>query len=196
MNFNMNTTELFTKVLYNETKNSHNAIDNHPFVELIKTNKNIGRVYINFNKICINIIQDTFNQEFKKGNYTDFKECYNKLYRKILPNDFYISYNLNYLLIKCKEYPLEHAYMFYLGLLMGGNILTKFLPEYTDFLKFQESKKLITLFKNYLDTKITTKQEQERFIKIVNQSYSLVNMVFNDFLIKHNNVNKLNTKNN
>lgn len=183
--------ESFTLILYKETKVNHSKIDNHPFVKLIKTNKNIGKLYINFNNICINIIQNKFNQEIKKDNFSDFKECYNKLYRKILPNDFYISYNLNHLLSQCEKYPLEHAYMFYLGLLMGGNILIKFLPEYTEFLQFDNSKQLINCFKNYLNNKIRTKEEQEKFIKIVNKSYSLINLVFNDFLTRHNNITNL-----
>lgn len=180
--------ESFTSILYKNTKDNHSKIDNHPFVKLIKTNKNVGKLYINFNNICINIIQNKFNTEIKKGKFLDFKKCYNKLYRKILPNDFYISSNLNYLLNQCENYPLEHAYMFYLGLLMGGNILIKFLPEYTEFLQFNDSKQLINCFKNYLDNNITTKEDQEKFIKIVNKSYALINLVFNDFLTRHNNL--------
>ena len=179
-------TTLFSNLLYKETQTCHSKINNHPFSKLIKTDKNIGKIYINFNKICIDILQNALNKKIKDGVFLNFTECYNKLYRKILYNDLYISTNLSYLLTRCKDYPLEHAYMFYLGLLMGGNILAKYLPEHTSFLQFNESSKLIKEFKNYLDNTIITKQQQTNFINIINQSYSLINIIFTDFSTRHN----------
>lgn len=111
---------IFTSRLFLETKEFHKLIDNHSFTNNIKNSKNTGNIYINFNKICIEAIQkndDIFNQ--------DFKQIYKKLYRQTSTENFddiYISYELNLLIERCKKYPLEHSYLFYLGLISGGNI--------------------------------------------------------------------------
>ena len=74
----------FTNLLYTETRECHFKIDNHPFSKLIKTDKNIGKIYINFNKICIDVLQSELNVLIDDGMFLDFEECYNKLYIKII----------------------------------------------------------------------------------------------------------------
>lgn len=64
----------FTDKLYLETKDAHTMVDKHPFVSMIRTNKLAGKMYINFNKICIREIQ---NQSFKLKD----QELYKKLHR-------------------------------------------------------------------------------------------------------------------
>lgn len=168
----------FTKQLYLQTKESHKIVDSSPFVELIRTNKCSGKIYVNFNKICINVIQDTLKNDNNELIKTDF---YKKMHRNIQPFDFFISNNLLELLDRCEKYPLEHSYMFFLGLLFGGNLLTKFLPESTEFFKFENPSKLIKDFKDYINKTVDTKEKQESFIKIVNESYTIIALIFDEF---------------
>ena len=69
----------FTKRLYQNTKDYHQIVDSHPFVQLIRKNPNAAKLYINFNKICIYKIESAFSN---------------------------LAYTL---LQKCYEYPLEHS---------------------------------------------------------------------------------------
>jgi heme oxygenase len=115
----------------------------------------------------------------------DFKELYKKLHRKGLDQvDFFVSSNLSFLLERCEEFPIEHSYLFYLGLLMGGNLLSKCLPQHKDFLKFGtiiEAKQLIKDFKQYLNDTIQSDTEQEIFIGRINTSYKIIKLVFDDY---------------
>jgi hypothetical protein len=172
----------FTDHLRKSTHESHKIVDSSPFVELIRTNKCSGKIYVNFNKICINIIQDTLKNN---NNELIKKDFYKKMYRDIEPLDFFISNNLLELLDRCERYPLEHSYMFFFGLLFGGNLLTKFLPESKEFFKFENPSKLIKDFKEYLNKTVDTKEKQESFIKIVNESYTIIALIFEEFYKKH-----------
>lgn len=171
----------FTDQLYKQTKDSHQIVDKHPFVNLIKTNKCVSNLYINFNKICISIIQETLDES---KQYDSFCLIYKKLYREKLYNtdDIHISKNLSKLLLRCEEYPLEHAYMFYLGLLYGGNMLSKSLKNnglnIDNFLTFKNPTELIKEFKEYLNANVN---DQTNFIKIVNESYNIISLVFDDY---------------
>jgi hypothetical protein len=171
----------FTDLLRNCTHDSHLIVDNHKFVELIRTNKCSGKIYVNFNKICINVIQENLCKELIK------KDFYKKMYRDIEPLDIFISNNLLELLDRCERFPLEHSYMFFFGLLFGGNLLTKFLPESKEFFKFENPNKLIKDFKEYLNKTVDTKEKQESFIKIVNESYTIIALIFDEFHKKHSN---------
>lgn len=187
------TSVTFTDKLRESTKDSHKVVDRHPFVSLIKTNKCAGKIYVNFNKICINMIQETLQNTPKSFFHKNlFKESiiYKKMYRHIEPLDFFISNNLLILLDRCEKYPLEHSYMFYLGIIMGGNLLTKFIPESKDFFKYTDVKQLVQEFKDFLN-EVITKEKQEKFIKIVNESYSIIKLIFDDY----NNLLEKNIKN-
>lgn len=168
----------FTDLLRKSTQESHVVVDNHKFVELIRTNKCSGKIYVNFNKICINVIQNNLSNELMKTSF------YKKMHREIEQLDFFISNNLLELLDRCELYPLEHSYMFFFGLLYGGNLLTKFLPESTEFFKFENPSKLIKDFKDYLNKTVNTKEKQESFIKIVNESYTIIALIFDEFYKK------------
>jgi hypothetical protein len=175
-------TNNFTERLYTETIDAHKIVDRHPFVESIRHNKDAGNLYINFNKICIYIIQKKFQESFENNEFLSFKDLFNSLYRDIPQTfDFYISPNLGLLLEACEKYPLEHAYMFYLGLLKGGNILKKSLPTHTEFLHYNNSKELVNNFKKFLDDKYLNIKIQDNFIDIVKHSYSLIEKIFGDY---------------
>lgn len=169
----------FTELLYEETKNLHNVVDRHPFVGLIRKNKMAGEMYINFNKLCINEIQKTI--------VLNDDVLYGKLSKDIMMPDVYISNVLSKILEHCKEYPLESGYQFYLGLLFGGNILKKMLPEYEEFLTYDNPKELIVEFKNYLCNNVNEK-DYDRFINNVKKLYILINELFDEFYDFYDNI--------
>lgn len=165
-------TDLFTTQLYKETKPFHTIVDKHPFVQLIRKNPNAAKLYIDFNKICIHTIQQN-TEPFDKS-------LFNRLKRNIDNNDipFDISPNFKTLLQRCKEFPIEHSYMFYLGLMMGYKILDKYVKD--DILSYNDSeiKPLINDFKHFLNTTI---DNQKEFISTVSQSYLCINKIFDEY---------------
>lgn len=173
---------LFRNKLYENTKESHKVVDKHNFVNLIRTNKEAGELYINMNKICIKNIQEEIQIRLSNGDsdWESFRLLFGKLYKDI-DVQFGRTKNMNELLERCIEYPLEHAYMFILGLLFGGKLLSRYLPEHTKFLQYDNSKELINDFKDYLDENV---KDQDEFINIVNKSYKLISEIFDDFCIK------------
>jgi len=160
----------FTDKLYKETKEMHSVVDRHPFVSL-KNNKLAGERYINFNKICIFELQQTL--KLKDVNLQI------KLYRDIEQPDIFISDTLCKLLRHCKEFPLESAYQFYLGLLFGGNILKKMLPDHCEFLTYNNKSELILELKDYLNKNV---YDQEKFINNVNTAYKLIKELFDELI--------------
>lgn len=166
----------FTERLYKETKDDHKMVDNHPFTTLIKTNEKAGDLYINFNKVCIHqiqkhiILKDLILQDQLNINCE-------------LPIIF-ITENLSKLLFRCSRFTVEHAYMFYLGLYLGGNILKKYISkQHHDFLTFENPKELSNNFKEYLNLNIIN---QDEFISQVKESYSLIKLCFDEFNIHCN----------
>ena len=182
----------FTKRLYNETKHNHILVDKHSFVEKIKIDKLAGDLYINFNKCCINHIQQNMIERPDIPELTILTNIHLEspdiLYDEFICFDNNENYKLNIskplslLLEKCKKYPLEHYYMFILGLLAGGNMLKKYIDDKHDsFLTFKDPKESIIIVKNYLNNKIKTNVQQEAFINIVNDSYILIKECFDHF---------------
>lgn len=171
----------FTDRLRLATKDSHTIVDKHPFVTMIRKNKLAGQLYINFNKICINEIQKVL----LISNPTFPHELYSKLYRDMDSDEtFGLKQTpiLDKLLDHCKKFPLESAYQYYLGLLFGGNMLKRMLPEHQDFLTFEEPKQLINIFKTYLCENVT-KKDEDYFINNVNQCYKIIKQLFDEFYI-------------
>jgi hypothetical protein len=169
----------FTNRLYTETKDSHTEVDRHPFVSVIRKNKLAGEMYINFNKVCIHEIQTVLQLKDK--------QLYSKLYKDIDIPEIYTTQTLNELLNHCRKYPLESAYQFYLGILFGGNMLKKMLPEHNDFLTYENSKQLITDLKTYLCNNVS-ESDQQIFIHNVNKSYVLIKRLFDEFYDKCSNI--------
>lgn len=173
----------FTQRLYEETKMAHKGVDKHDFVHMIRKNKKAGEMYVVFNKICIYHIQTVFDvNTIHKNLFRNVENVNNDVTCKNLMG---ISENLQLLAKRCEDYPLQHAYMFYLGLLFGGNMLSKMLPDHSSFLSFEDHMHLITIFKNYLnehfDGTNCNDTLQHDFIRIVNESYEIIKFVFSDF---------------
>lgn len=171
---------MFRERLYNSTKSSHKVVDRHKFVNLIRNNKQAGEMYINMNKICIKYIQNEIQQRLEndESKLQSFRSLFDKLYKDIELDYPDVSSNMNKLLNRCKEHPLEHGYMFILGLLFGGKLLSKYLPDHIHFLTYNNPKELINEFKDYLDNNVV---DEDKFINIVNQSYTLISEIFDDF---------------
>lgn len=168
---------LFTERLYKETYISHKSVDRHPFIERMMTCQKAAVLYICFNQSCISEIQKTLNL----GD----DDLQTLLYRNIsCPLETYRSGYLINLLEACRMYPLEHAYMFYLGLLAGGNLLRKYIPvEYQCLLTSEiESKAIIIKFKHFLNSKIIDEEHQQQFINRVKASYILIAKCFDNFI--------------
>lgn len=172
---------MFRERLYNSTKSSHKVVDRHKFVNLIRTNKDAGEMYINMNKMCIKYIQNEIQRhlENEESKFESFRSLFGKLYKDIKV-DYKVSPNMNKLLNLCKEHPLEHGYMFILGLLFGGKLLSKYLPDHIEFLTYNDQNELINEFKDYLDNNVVDETE---FINIVNDSYKLISEIFDEFFI-------------
>lgn len=165
----------FTYNLYENTKELHKEIDLHDFVKLIKINPIAGDIYIEFNKLCIYYIQNEL-----KDNLNDI---YKKLYRENCNPDYFIekNINLNNLILQCRNFPIENSYLFYLGILKGGNLLKRYIHDkHHEFLSYQDSNTLVNSFKEYLNKEDFNKAE---FISNVKESYRLIKLCFDDFII-------------
>jgi hypothetical protein len=171
---------LFTEKLKLETSESHKLVDDHHFVKSIKTSKLAGKLYVQLNQLCVYFIQEKY-----KTTNCDFLLIYIRMIRNIDINtiDLVLFNEITELTERCVEYPLEHSYMMYCGLLYGGSMLSKFLPEYKTFLTFMYPQKIIKDFKEYLDENIKD-QDQDKFIQIVNDSYKLIEKIFDKFYLK------------
>ena len=167
----------FACELFEKTKNSHKLVDKHLFIDLIRTNKTAARLYIDFNKICIYELQRVLKLEDNILQYN--------LFRDIQQPDIYINDNLCKLLTLCRIFPLEAEYMFKAGLIMGGNLLKKYVSvvDY-DFITFNNPKKLFNNLKEYLEIHVKNKDE---FIINVNKIYESIELCFDSFLKRFNN---------
>lgn len=166
----------FCKRLYSETKEYHKQVDNHLFIELVRNDIKAGDIYIEFNKKCISVTQQYL--------------CINKLLQNKLHREIQTFNNLTFneiqLIKKCKEFPLEHEYLFKLGILSGGNLLkkTKGISEtHYDFLTFDNSKQLVNEFKEYINYNVINKND---FIENVKNSYKLIKIIFDEYLLNYN----------
>lgn len=174
---------LFTDRLRHETKISHQGVDAHPFISEIRKSPNQAIKYMLFNECCIHNIQQTLDMSDNKPlESLLFRDCTSDQCMRLLYCDCPEWVEL---LQACRDYPMEHAYMFYLGLLAGGNMLRRYIPNsYQHLLEFGEdgtdnySRKIITEFKNYLNSKITDTISQEAFINRVQQSFQLISKCF------------------
>lgn len=165
----------FSRYLYKETQKAHREVDSHPFVREINKCDKAYKLYFDFNKLCINEIQ----------KYYDIGTIDKDLYREIHNYSEYVDVILECddfqkLLKNCKSQPIEHAYMFYLGLLFGGQMFNVKTDEDIFFVSFSNKTKLITKVKYFLDMQVK-ENEYNTFINNVNNSYKLIANIFTYF---------------
>jgi len=177
----------FTDRLYTRTKEAHSRIDKSQFVKKIKTERLAQDMYMMFNIICISRIQNGNILFMDDEIYNGFKKDLSRYMDKNGDVDYYFlpkTDKIDELLYAISRHPLEHSYLFYLGLAMGGNILKKYIPEtYHDLLVFENARENIGKFKNFLDN-YTTPENESKFIDIVNSSYKLIGEIFDIFNTK------------
>lgn len=170
----------FTENLSKETKSSHTRVDAHNVLKLVGRNERAGQMYIYMNKVCLDAIQ----KKLKEMGYKN--EIFGKLYKNNLTGGECEEWknNCNRLVDRCEKYPLEHAYMFYLGILYGGSILSKALNNDgldTTLFEYENKKVLIREFKEFLNEYITDVSRQKQFIECVNMSYASIVKVLDNF---------------
>lgn len=167
----------FGERLFHETHKAHVLVDTHPFVTLIRTNSDAQKLYILLNKLCIN--------ELQKHDLLFNKKLDEELYRKNIKICNTLNFeSLNKLLENCQKYKMELGYMFYGGLMMGGNLLKKIFKDDQEFLTFDVyPKRLFVDMKHYIEMNIDIKY-QDIFIYNVNKSYKLIKECFDVFYTK------------
>ena len=113
----------FSDRLRVETKECHLVVDRHPFVNLIRCNPEAAYLYMQFNKISVLYLQNDKNFElFKQFRYNITE---NDVNLELLSN--FPSFNT--FVNQLSDHYIEHFYMIQLGLLFGGNMLKKILPD-------------------------------------------------------------------
>lgn len=170
---------MFTDKLYLDTKESHEMVDKHPFVSLIRRSGLAGELYINFNKVCIYELQKTLklkDLDLQSRLHRDIKkESLNYEHKEHKEHKA-----MGDLLRHCGSFPFESAYQFYLGLLYGGGILRRMLKGHDSFLSYTDSFCLISDFKEYLNCNVL---DESLFISRVNEGYRLIKILFDEFLL-------------
>lgn len=200
----------FCERLRNETKISHTKVDNHRFVELIKTDAFAMKLYLFFNMICFEYLDSYKNstpsnllKKIVRPNKTAIitennKDPKNFLFawwstkQTNLSDKFYFIWkdpDMNELLKHIMLNSIENSYLFTFGLLYGGNILSKYMDNVFDketaehhkmYLTFDNPTELKNEFKEYLET--ISKENEDKFIKNVNKSYNLIEKIFDRFV--------------
>lgn len=165
----------FSSYLYKETQGAHREVDSHPFIRQINKCDRAYKLYFDLNKLCINEIQKCY----------DINIIDKDLYRDIHNYSEYVDLILECqdfqkLLENCKKHPIEHAYMFYLGLLFGGQMFNVKTDEDVFFVTFLNKSKLISKVKYFLDMQVK-ENEYSTFIHNVNNSYKLISNIFTYF---------------
>lgn len=161
----------FTETVYIETKNDHFVVDRHPFVQLMRENNEAAEKYIEFNKQCIFELQKTLVLQDSKLQAALHRDIPLKIEEH---DDKMIK-----LLKACSKYPLEHMYMFILGLMMGGKMLKRYIAkDHHSFLTFDDPERLATKLREYLNRNVVTRIDQDKFIRRVKESYKLIKLCF------------------
>lgn len=189
----------FTNRLFHATRDRHSRVDRHPFIDQIREQPMQAWKYICLNEYCIASLQTTLTMD------NDYAWLQQRLWRPI-PETVWPRRDDNVftdhewecvrpLVDRCRQFPLEHAYMFYLGLLKGGNMLRKSMSFADDaerlhrvdrLLAFDDASELVSGFKAYLDHHELV-IDPDDFIDRVRSSYDSIAQCFdrmmNDYLI-------------
>jgi heme oxygenase len=196
----------FTKRLKEETKVNHKILDTHYFVKSIFSNGAVNEeksdytattgYYLDLHLLMLNEIQLILKESLYQfpEYFKEFNKDYNK--QQEVNNDI-INYKSVISLInklhsdsRNKELLLSHMYIWWLGVLYGGQMIkrsiTKRNPHLLDYtnLIFNfncNTKTFIFDFKEYLENSINN---QDHFIDNVNEVYLLIQDVFDELTNK------------
>lgn len=169
-----------TTEIYNNTKKSHQLVDQHAFVkEILKNNTAFGNEYV----CMIENILYTLEQHFLTHNMPHFFYTHLKKSPSFTPNT-----NIDTLLkhIDTQDYIMYlcQIYMWYLSLLSGGKLLKKHLPESTHYLfDFPpDTKTLLKKFINQEFSQLKNTTFKEKVIPNINQTYVHIVQHFNQYI--------------
>ena len=182
----------FSDKLKKGTEANHKILDRHKFVKNI--GNKTGGYYVDLHNIILNEIKLIICKttiEFPEY-FHRFNKNYNK-YRLVTNDDLYNSDSMNKYLQKLnedsndKELLLSHMYIWWLGVLYGGQMIKKVLQSYNSRDEFKEyicfifdsdnRVEFIKKFKMYLNEHV---QNEDTFIRNVNILYIFVNDLFNE----------------
>lgn len=196
----------FTKRLKEETKENHKILDTHYFVKSIFSSGAVNEeksgdtaitgYYLDLHLLMLNEIQLILKESlYQFPEY--FKEFYKDYDKQHEVNNDIINYKSVISLInklhsdsRNKELLLSHMYIWWLGVLYGGQMIkrsiTKRNPHLLDYtnLIFNfncNTKTFIFDFKEYLENSINN---QDHFIDNVNEVYLLIQDVFDELTNK------------
>lgn len=196
-------TVTFSSKLKEETKEKHKILDTHPFVKSIFTKTNptgstpikentTTGYYLDLHLIILNEIKLILKE--RSGEFPEYFGVFNKDYHQQheVTNNL-LNYKSVILLINKihidaynKELLLSHMYIWWLGVLYGGQMIKRSiikknpdLLEYTSLIFDFDCnvKEFIIDFKDYLDITIIHKDE---FIENVNIVYTFIKNVFDE----------------
>jgi heme oxygenase len=200
---NITTTKTFSDKLKEETKEKHKILDTHPFVKSIFAklsessesstgNNTTTGYYLDLHLTMLNEIKLILKE--KSGEFPEYFKFFNKDYHQQHEvTDNLLNYKSVILLINKlhidaynKELLLSHMYIWWLGVLYGGQMIKRSiikknpdLSEYTSLIFDFDCnvKEFIVDFKNYLDDTVIHKDE---FIENVNIVYTFIKNVFDE----------------
>jgi len=190
--------EKFTLRLKRVTKENHTKLDTHEFVKgLYKDDNDKNAVYyLELHYIILNELKillseyDTnecfkyFDKDYSIFKLTDLGELgsVKRVIEKIRHDK------------KDKILFMSHIYIWWLGVLFGGQMIKKLLnkneglKEYIDMMfNFEcNNRDLIRELKDYLNELISSYECEERFIKNANEVYLMIGEVFDEIINKMN----------
>ena len=191
----------FTDILKQETKQNHDIVDRHDFVKLLfNKDTKIIKLYIDLHCVIFELLKikkpknfpnECYNAFNKEYTYTDIEYIceFNNVYNYVF-DIYYITntdseHNLSELDL------LSHYYCWYLGVLYGGQMIKKVIPEnfkpqYDLIFNIEHKDRYIKLIKNYINERIKEKEEQIYFIDNVNKIYKNIKNIFDEMFKKNN----------
>lgn len=173
---------LFTQALYIQTKAAHERVDKHPFMRTLYKTKS-SQLYIEMNYAALRVIQehsaDFLNPPFFRDLYRNLESSFQVTNNELL-NELMEMVNES---CKKSELFLAQVYMWYLGLINGGNYIKKYIDVdegiKDELFNFKNGVLLEDLLKVYMNS--FKLESEELFIKNVNDTYRLIEQVLDKF---------------
>lgn len=190
--------EKFTLRLKKATKDNHTKLDTHEFVKGLYKDDNdkSALYYLELHYIILKELQKVIN-----GGDFETIDCFkyfDKDYSRFNLSDLGDLGSIERVINKISEDKndkvlfMSHLYIWWLGVLFGGQMIKKLLnkkddlKEYIDIIfNFEcNSRDLIRDFKDYLNELISSDECEEIFIKNVNEVYLMIGKVFDEIINK------------
>lgn len=183
----------FTLRLKRETYDNHTILDTHIFVKSLydeNYNKNV-EYYLELHYVILNELNVLINKKGRES-FPNFFDYFDKEYTIYNGSDLISRKSVRMVLDKINidsennELFICHLYIWWLGVLFGGQIIKKLINKNNNTLNeltgliFDfgcDSRELVREFRKYLNSTIL---EEEKFIKNVNETYLMIRDVFDE----------------